>query len=201
MHTDDAYSPPEYSPALLDILWDKNTRRAFVALARLFVETDHVERALIREEWDFGREWSMPRIRQIDVDHAVFGPVDGVDEDGNQAEALLTAILIFLVLRGPEDDRDEDIAHIGLIYHCALEAGVDPDLLFGRVAQVAGEPIGTYLTDFLRRTPFDRSLWSMGYRKRRVGVDVEFEWFGNDKDFDAAKPDRLDSYGAEIEIS
>jgi len=192
--------PEEYSPTLLDILWDKNPRRAFVTLAQLFVDATDVERARIRQEWDFGRDWSMPRIRDIDQDHAVFGPVEGVHEGDNSPEDLLLAILISLVLRGPDDDVREDMAHITLIHHCALEAGVDPELLFARVATAAGEPIGKYLNDFQRRSPLDKSLWALGYRKRRIGVDIEFEWFGNDPTYPAAQPTRLDRYGAELEI-
>ena len=190
----------EYSPKLLAILWNKDKRRAFVDLAALFVDSTEVDRAVIRAEWDFGREWSIPRIREIDEDHVAFGPVEGVDESGNGAEARLLAILVYLILRGPEEDMREDIAHIALVYHIALEADVDPEALFARVAAVAGEPIATYLNDFQRRSPVDKSLWSMGYRKRRVGNDIEFEWYGNDVDYAASAPMKLDRWGAEIEI-
>ena len=183
-----------YSTALLNILWDKDPRRAFLSLARLFVEADPVERALIRSAWDFGKEWDIPRIRE-ESDRLVFGPVAD-----NTSEVLPTAILVHLILRGPEDDAREDIAHIGLIYHCALETDVDPEALFGQVAVVAGEPFSSYLNDFLRRPPTERSLWSMGYRKRRVGVDVEFEWFGDDPHYAMSAPTRLDRFGAELEI-
>jgi len=192
--------PDDYSPVLLNVLWEKKPRRAFIKLAELFVDTADVERARIRSEWDFGREWSVPRIRVVDEDHVAFGPVEGVDADGHSSEQLLLAILVGLILRGPDDDMREDIAHIALVYHCALEAGVDPNLFFARVATVAGEPIGKYLNDFLRRPALDKSLWSMGYRKRRSGTDIIFEWFGNSPDYDTAAPERLDRYGAEIEI-
>ena len=187
----------EYSTELLTILWDKNPRRAFLALADLFVSSTSTERALIRADWDFGREWDIPRIRHVDEDHAVFGPVD--DAQGVM-ESVVQAILVHLILRGPEDDMREDLAHLALIHHLALELGVDPEALFNRVAAVADGPFATLLADFQRRDPIDKSLWAFGYRKYMSGPDIVFEWFGNDSAYETAKPAKLDRWGAELEI-
>lgn len=189
--------PQFYSAALESVLLDDNPRSAFMSLTRLFLGTSDAERSLIRENWNFGRTWDCPVIRWIDDHNYAFGPVEGVDQDGNTPEALLEAILVAMILRGPGADMRDDIAHLAFVHHIALEADIDPEALFARVAAVAGEPIDAFLTNFERREPEDKSLWAMGFRKQRVGREIVFEWIGLDRNYRDVRPKSLDQWGRE----
>jgi len=51
---------------------------------------------------------------------------------------------------------------------------------------------------FTHWRPEAMSLWGMGYREVPFENGITFQWIGNDNDYDALKPTRLDSMGRKV---
>jgi hypothetical protein len=84
-------------------------------------------------------------------------------------ETLLLGLLA-VGLSGWREDPREGMMVLSLFFDASQKVGEPPSSLFNDAASLLPAKIGSELRTFLRRSPEDRSLESMGYR---VGTDAD----------------------------
>jgi len=187
------------SPAVWDIVQnERNILRAFLRLEEFYRLADAGQRAAIRKGWPFERRWAVPGLDYSDMDRVIFAPLVGHDADGLDAQERIEARLVCHAINGSEHNVREILMDLCFCYHAGLRAGLDAFSLFETAAAISDAETSCLIHSFLRRKPEDKSLWAFGVREDLIGNGIAFQWIGNDEDYDALRPTRLDSMGREV---
>lgn len=121
---------------------------AYFKLAATYLNSPGELRKQIRTNWDYGVKWIYPNQRRLACSK-------------NEKRSRQERILASLVYDSIEDLRDGDLRDrlvgISVIYHSCIEAGLNPEEEFEKVASISSEKTAIFLRNFIHRKPEDKS--------------------------------------------
>ncbi len=138
---------------------------AFIALTKYYEQANSKEREGIRKEWDFGKKWKYPN--QSTLANEL--------NDALSSEERIKASLIYDSIEDFKYDGRENLVGLCIAYHSALEANLDPKLLFEDVAKISSDRVAVFIRQFLSRTDEDRSLKAFLLKKVVVDGRISIE--------------------------
>ena len=148
--------------ALVD---DHGSEGAFHKLCNLYVAAAPAQRDQLRALVNLAdHTWSIPMDSTL---------VDGTVHEF-PPEQRIRANLIFHSIENARHDFRDNLISIALIYHSAVETGMDVEGLFLDVAAMSAPEMAQLLASFPRREPADRSLAAFGHRAVRTATGVKY---------------------------
>jgi hypothetical protein len=158
----------QFLQRLCEIVAEEDRRRAFSQLCRLYASNaTAAQREFMREQWDFGSRWQIPRDDTLTIEAA--DPIP-------PCERIREALLYHSIENARHDFRD-NLMSICPIYHSAVQLGLDPAALFSEVAALSAREMADLLLGWLRRDPRDQELRAFGFREIRTPTGSRFECF------------------------
>ena len=142
--------------SLNEILNLPDRHEAFYMLADYYSSTSDNERENIRKSWDFNKEWIYPNYKTL----AVSLPGERTCEERIRASLIFDSIGEY---KAP--DFRETLIGFCLIYHSAIEIGLDPKKLFEEVAQISSPNFAIELKRFIDRSEEDKALEAFGLKR------------------------------------
>ena len=137
----------EFEQRIQEAINEPNPKSALYKLTDLYVVASEEQRAEIREDFDFGRQWKYPDGLTLAA-HLSNEP---------DREARIRARIVTLSLLDMDDDRDIIVA-LCPIYHSIKALGKDADSWFRFFADMSSPLMASHLFKFAARKPEDKSL-------------------------------------------
>jgi hypothetical protein len=129
--------------------------KAYYELVKYYKYASAEERNMIRTGWDFNREWIYPDETTLACN---------ISNMPSCAERIEAALMYDSIENFKFDKRDSLIG-ICIVYHSALEAGINVVQLFKDVAKISDQDVSNTLISFLERNEKDKSLKAFGLKK------------------------------------
>jgi len=153
----------DFQQRLEIILQETNPKRAFYELCDFYFVASDEQRAKIRADFDYDREWEIPNQRTL----AAHLP------DEPDREKRLRASLIALSLFERQDWRDT-LVSVCVIYHSIKFVGKDADVWLKFFADMSSPQVASSLWRFAERKPEDKSLQAFGWSEKVTDEGLEF---------------------------
>lgn len=133
---------------LEEIIALPNREDAYYQLVSLFFDGPEEIREKIRHGWDFGVEWVYPNIRRLACCH---------NEKRLSSERIFASLAYDAIEDLQQEDPNEKLVAIAVIYHSCIAAGLDPEEVFKKVASISSQRMASFFLDFINRIPEDKS--------------------------------------------
>lgn len=131
-----------------EIVAMKDRRRAFMELADWFRNCSEADRAAIVAGWPFGAEWQFPSPWKL----------AWPDGSGDSSEERILALLTYYCIEGVGPDRRDSVFAFAVIYHAAIVAGLNPQMLFEEAKAVADSEVKLAIDAFIRMSAEEKSM-------------------------------------------
>ena len=154
----------EFLTRIMDILDEPDPKEALQQLTRLYQQASPQQRSDIRDQWNFNRAWRTPLARTLACH---------IDDEPTSAERIRTFLLYNAIEDFRRDARD-NLVNLCVIYHAALEVGLDVGALFEEVAALASVEGAAQFRSFVHRSEADKALSAFGWRRKETGRGVEY---------------------------
>jgi hypothetical protein len=138
---------------------------AFAGLANLYCEVEPDQREAIRQGWDFNRSWRLPDARTLAC------KISGLPS----SEERIWISLIYNAIEDFRTDFRDNLVSLCVIYHSALEVGLDADALFEETARISSPEGGDMIRRFVAREPGMKSLAAFGWDRIETEDGVIFK--------------------------
>ena len=148
-----------------EILTLDDRLQAFYHVVDYYLTVSQAGRERVREGWDFKTKWLYPNQYTLAIRIS----------DDKTCEERINASLVYYSLSDMQGDVRDNLIGLALIYHSALEVGMDVNKLFMHVIEKSSEKTSSILTGFINREDKDLSLGSFRLEKHKVDNGIKFK--------------------------
>lgn len=133
---------------LQTLLTEPDRKEAFYKLASLYASVAAEERREIRYGWDFHCDWLVPDQNCLAC---------RIPGEKSCEERIRTSLIYYSIHDFRDDWRDSWLA-LPLIYHGAIDVGLNADSLFREIAALSGALAAQCMIEFIQRNSSEKSL-------------------------------------------